>query len=84
MQPTRETPRPEQLRSYTAKVPRIFWLIWMVAIVATAAYTWWATFSSGMPLDTTQIVLRSAIVGLVGLIVITRIEARMAPWRFMR
>lgn len=84
MQPTQETPRPEQLRPYTARVPRIFWLIWMMIIAATAIYTWWTAFSSGLPLDVAQLVLRSAIVGLIGLIVITRIEARMAPWRFMQ
>ncbi len=84
MQPTREIPRHEQLRMSTAKMPRVFWLIWIMAIATTAGYTWWGTFSTGMPLDMTQIMLRSAIVGLVGLIVITRIEARMAPWRFFK
>ncbi|MEI7768558.1 MAG: hypothetical protein WCI67_01155 [Chloroflexales bacterium] len=84
MQPTQQPPRPEQLRTYTAKMPIIFWLIWILAITATAGYTWWGAFSAGMPLDIAQLVLRSAIVGLVGLIVITRIEARMAPWRFSK
>jgi hypothetical protein len=82
MQPTKETSRPEQLRPYTAKMPLIFWLIWILAIVATAGYTWWATLSASASPDMAQVILRSAIVGLVGLIVITRIEARMAPWRF--
>jgi hypothetical protein len=65
-------------------MPFIFWLIWLAAIAVMAAYTWWAAFSSGIPLDMAQMILRSAIVGLIGLIVITRIEARMAPWRFFK
>jgi NAD/NADP transhydrogenase beta subunit len=65
-------------------MPLIFWIIWLLAIAATASYTWWAASSAGTPLDMTLLVLRSAIVGLLGLIVITRAEARMAPWRFFK
>jgi NAD/NADP transhydrogenase beta subunit len=65
-------------------MPLIFWIIWLLAIAATASYTWWAASSAGVPLDMTLLVLRSAIVGLLGLIVITRAEARMAPWRFFK
>lgn len=75
---------PEQNRPYAARIPLAFWLIWMSSIVATAGYTWWGTYSVGTPLNVTQIVLRSLIVGLVGLIVLTLIEVRLAPWRFMK
>jgi len=63
-------------------VPLSFWLIWALTIVATGAYTWWGAFSAGAPLDIFLLVLRSIVVGLIGLIVITRIEAHIAPWHF--
>jgi hypothetical protein len=84
MQQTKETSRPEQLRPYTSKMPLIFWLIWILAIAATVGYNWWAALSANTSPDMAQVLLRSAIVGLVGLIVITRIEARLAPWRFFK
>jgi hypothetical protein len=65
-------------------MPIIIWMIWVMAIAATAGYNWWHAYAQGLPLDMAQLVLRSAIVGLIGLIVITRVEARMAPWRFFR
>jgi hypothetical protein len=74
---------PEQNRPYTARVPLSFWLVWMLTIVATAAYTWWDALSAGTAVDIVQVVLHSIVVGLIGLIVLTRIEERMAPWRFV-
>ncbi|NTW03589.1 MAG: hypothetical protein HGA19_20330 [Oscillochloris sp.] len=74
---------PEQRRPYTTRMPLFFWLIWGLTIIATAGYTWWGALSTGTPLDIAQLVLRSLIVGLAGLIVLTLIEARMAPWRFL-
>jgi hypothetical protein len=79
-----QPPLPEQRRPYIATPPLAFWLIWALSIVATAGYMWWGALSAGVPLDVAQVVLRSAIVGLFGLIVLTQIEARIAPWRFLR
>jgi hypothetical protein len=74
----------EQNRPDTTKMPLIFWALWAAAIISTAAYTWWSSVGAEAPLDMAQLVLRCTIVGLVGLIVITRIEARVAPWRFFK
>lgn len=48
-----------------------------------ALWIWYTAASSQQPLSLLSLVLHCALVGLVGLIVITRVEMWAEPWRFL-
>jgi hypothetical protein len=61
----------------------VLWLCWALAVVGTAYLVWQGNVAAGQPVDLVRLVLRSAIVGGVGLIVMTKVEMAAEPWRFL-
>jgi len=55
----------------------LLWVIWTSVMIGTAAASWAAA-----PSDLLGLVLHGLIAGLLGMIVMTKVEMRLQPWRF--
>lgn len=56
--------------------------IWLSTVVAAGIHFWWTHHAAAGHADTTGLVIRCLLVGLVGLIVLTKVEMHAEPWRF--
>lgn len=63
--------------------PLGLWVLWALSVIASAAWVVWPAIRGLAPLDTLRLVITSALVGLAGLLLLTVIEIRLAPWRFL-
>jgi len=59
------------------------WTLWMLAVVSGGAWGWWADTMAGRPLSLLGMAINAILVGVIGLIVLTKIEMRLEPWRFL-
>lgn len=66
-----------------AELPLGLWALWTFAVVVTALWVAWPALLGSAPLDTPRLVIRSALVGVAGLLALTVLEIRVAPWRFL-
>jgi hypothetical protein len=70
-------------RRLTGGLQAALWALWTLAVVGGG---WWgrrADVLAGHPLSVLGMVIDSILVGVIGLIVITVIEMRLEPWRFL-
>jgi hypothetical protein len=65
-------------------LPVGLWLLWTAVVVAAAIRVAWPALWGAAPLDIPGMVIQSALAGVSGLVVITLLEIRLAPWRFLR
>lgn len=65
-----------------SSLPVLLWAIWSIAVAATAYLSWHADMVAQRPLNTLGLVIHCVMVGAVGLVVLTRIEMWLEPWRF--
>ncbi len=77
---TSPTPRQAPLAD---QIPLGLWLLWTLAVAAAAARVAWPALLGVAPLDLIRLVVTSALVGAAGLLALTVIELRLAPWRFL-
>lgn len=63
--------------------PLSLWVLWTLSVIASAIWVAWPALRGLAPLDTLRLVITSALVGLSGLLLLTVIEIRLAPWRFL-
>jgi hypothetical protein len=61
----------------------VLWTIWTLAVVGSALYNWRADIVANQPVDIVGLVIYSVLTGLVGMLVITMIELRLDPGRFL-
>ena len=61
----------------------VLWTLWSLAVAAVGYFNWHADLAADRPLDTLGLVIHCVLAGLVGLVVLTMIEMRVEPWRFM-
>ena len=59
------------------------WAIWALAVIAGGAFGWWADIGAGQPFSILGMAIDAFLVGVVGLVVITVVEMRLEPWRFL-
>ncbi|HMQ29754.1 MAG TPA: hypothetical protein PKD53_03460 [Chloroflexaceae bacterium] len=64
-------------------LPLGLWLLWALSVAATAAWVAWPSLRGEAPLDTLRLVVTSGLVGVVGLLILTVLEIRLAPWHFL-
>ena len=76
----RENSRPQRL---TRGLQATLWMLWTLAVVGGGAWGWWADAVAGRPLNLLGMAINAILVGVIGLIVITKIEMRLEPWRFL-
>jgi len=61
----------------------VLWTIWTIAVAVTAYLNWRADVIAQRPINSLGLVIHSVLTGLIGLVVLTVIEIRVEPWRFM-
>ena len=72
--------RPQRL---TRGLQAVLWGLWTLAVVAGGGWGWWADMLAGRPLSLLGMAINAILVGIIGLIVLTKIEMRLEPWRFL-
>ena len=68
-------------RSYGLQI--ILWTLWTLAVMATAYLSWHSDIVAQRPANLLGLVIHCGVVGIIGLIVVTLIEMRIEPWRFL-
>jgi hypothetical protein len=70
-------------RRLTRGLQAILWTLWTLAVVSGGAWGWRADTLAGRPLSLLGMAINALLVGVIGLIVLTIIEMRLEPWRFL-
>jgi cell division protein FtsX len=61
----------------------ILWIFWTLVVVTTGYVSWHADVVAQRPTSLLGLVIHCAVVGVIGLIVLTVVEMRLEPWRFL-
>jgi hypothetical protein len=72
--------RPQRL---TRGLQSFLWALWTLAVAGGGVWGWWADMQAGRPLNLLGMAINAILVGVIGLIVLTKIEMRLEPWRFL-
>ena len=59
------------------------WTLWSLAVVGVGFFSWHADVLANRPINTLGLVIHCVVAGIIGLVVMTAIELRVEPWRFM-
>ena len=70
-------------RRLTRGLQAFLWMLWTLAVVSSGAWSWWADTMAGRPLSLLGMAINAILVGVIGLIVMTKVEMRLEPWRFL-
>jgi hypothetical protein len=70
-------------RRLTRELQALLWMLWMLAVVAGGVWGWRADVLAGRPLSLLGMAIDAILVGIIGLIVLAKIEMRLEPWRFL-
>jgi hypothetical protein len=65
-----------------SSLPVLLWVIWTIAVAATGYLSWHADMVAQRPLNTLGLVIHCVMVGAVGLVVLTKLQMWLEPWRF--
>ena len=58
------------------------WAFWTLCVAAVAFINWYSDFAAQRPINMIGLVIHCVLVGLIGLVVMTKIEMWLEPWRF--
>ena len=61
----------------------LLWTLWTLAVVATGYFSWGADVVAQRPVNLLGLVIHCGVVGVIGLVVLTVVEMRLEPWRFL-
>jgi hypothetical protein len=61
----------------------LLWTVWSLLVVAVGYISWRADLIAYRPINTVGLVVHCAVAGIVGLVVMTVLEMRLEPWRFL-
>ena len=70
-------------RRLTRGLQAALWMLWTLAVVSGGALGWRADVLAGRPLSMLGMAINAFLAGVIGLIVLTLIEMRIEPWRFL-
>jgi hypothetical protein len=65
-----------------SSLPMLLWALWTIAVAATGYLSWHADMVAQRPLNTLGLVINCVMVGAVGLVVLTKLQMWLEPWRF--
>ena len=65
------------------RLQMILWTLWTIAVVATAFIRWRADVIAERPVNLLGLVVYAALVGSIGLVVMTMLEIWLEPQRFV-
>ena len=61
----------------------VLWTLWTLLVAGTAFYRWYTDITANRPLDLLGLAIYSVLAGLAGLLIITLIELRTDPEKFL-
>lgn len=61
----------------------VLWTLWTFTVAGTAYLNWHADVLAQQPVELTRLIIRCLLAGAVGLVVMTVVEQRLEPWRFL-
>ena len=61
----------------------ILWALWTAVVVGTAYTSWYADQVAQRPFNALGMAVHCAVIGVIGLVVLTIVEMRLEPWRFL-
>ncbi|MFL5804088.1 MAG: hypothetical protein ACJ8CR_20380 [Roseiflexaceae bacterium] len=64
-------------------LPALLWMLWTIAVVAVGYISWHADVVAQRPINTLGLVIHCVVTGIIGLVVLTKIEMHLEPWRFL-
>ena len=59
------------------------WTLWSLLVVGVGFLSWHADVLANRPTNTLGLVIHCVVAGIIGLVVMTAVELRLEPWRFM-
>lgn len=74
--------RNAECASYSLQI--ILWTLWTLAVVTTGYFSWRADVVAQRPENLLGLVIHCGVVGVIGLVVLTVVEMRLEPWRFLK
>ena len=57
-------------------------LLWTLCVAAVGFINWYADFVAQRPINMIGLVIHCVLAGLIGLVILTKIEMWLEPWRF--
>jgi hypothetical protein len=70
-----------RVASFTLQIA--LWSSWTLAVLGVAMHHWYVARRAHLAVNLTGLMLDCILCGLVGLVVITKIEMCIEPWRFL-
>jgi hypothetical protein len=61
----------------------ILWMLWTLAVVVVGYISWHADVVAQRPINSLGLVIHCVVAGIIGLVILTKIEMHMEPWRFL-
>ena len=61
----------------------VLWTLWSLLVVGVGMISRHADILAHRPINTVGLVIHCVVAGVIGLVVMTVIEMRAEPWRFM-
>ena len=61
----------------------ILWVLWTAVVVGRAYISWYADHIAQRPFNVLGMAVQCAVIGVIGLVVLTIVEIRLEPWRFL-
>ncbi len=77
----REASADAQRRSVSLQIA--LWTLWTLCVAVVGYINWHADFVAQRQVNLLGLVIHCVLAGLIGLIVLTKIEMWQEPWRFM-
>ena len=59
------------------------WAVWTLAVALVAYSSWHADAVAQRPLNLPGMIIHCVVAGLIGLIIMTKIEMWLEPWHFL-
>jgi hypothetical protein len=61
----------------------VLWTLWSLMVAGVGFFSWHADVIASRPINKLGLVIHCVVAGVIGLVVMTVIEMRLEPWRFM-
>ena len=61
----------------------VLWTLWSLLVASVGFFSWHADVIANQPINTLGLVIHCVVAGVLGLVILTVVEMRLEPWRFM-
>ena len=76
-------PANDATRGGSASLQLVLWMIWTFVVIVVGYISWHSDIAAHRPTNILGLMIHCALAGLIGLVVMTKIEMHVEPWRFM-